>query len=246
MYYKRNMKKFFSLLTILFFTIALVANAATIAVAPSAKSVTEGATFSVSVEVNTKGQAVNAAETTVSFPADLLEVVSIGSAKTFSLQTPGSPSRTENTVSFSAGIPSPGYNGPRGGVGRITFRAKAPGSARITVASGKVLLNDGEGTDAFDGTSNALVTIVPAPKIETPIAVPPTPTEIPVIAPVESLPPITPTVAPVPAQAPTEVISVKLSDLFILIYILLGIVVFLSISVLVLVILLLKKNKKIK
>ena len=237
------MKKFFALLTILFFTTALVVNAATIAVAPSAKSVVEGSTFSVSVEVNTKGQAVNAAETTVSFPSDLLEVVSIGSAKTFSLQTPGSPSRTENSVSFSAGIPSPGYNGPRGGVGRITFRAKAPGSARLTVSSGKVLLNDGEGTDVFDGTSNAIVTITPAPKKEAPVEVVPPATETPVVTPIETLPPITPTVVTTPV-VPTEVISVKLSDVFFLIYILLGIVVFLSISVFVLIILLLKKNKR--
>ena len=178
----------------------------------------------------------------------MLEVVSVAGAKTFSLQTPGSPSRTENSVSFSAGIPSPGYNGPRGGVGRITFKAKTPGSARITVASGKVLLNDGNATDVFDGTTNALITITAAPKKETPVEVVPAPTtETPAtVTPTETLPPITPTVAPVVQPVPTQTISIKVSDLFTLIYVLIGIIVLLAISVLILVLLLLKKNKKIK
>ncbi|MEI6022901.1 MAG: cohesin domain-containing protein [bacterium] len=240
------MKKFFTLISIFFFTSVLVVHAAVISIAPSSKSVVEGTTFSVSVEVNTKGQAVNAAETTVSFPSDLLEVVSVAGAKTFSLQTPGSPSRTENSVSFSAGIPSPGYNGPRGGVGRITFKAKTPGSARITVTSGKVLLNDGNATDVFDGTTNALITITAAPKKEVPVEVVPAPETPATVTPTETLPPITPTVAPVVQTAPTQTISIKVSDLFTLIYVLIGIIVLLAISVLILVLLLLKKNKKIK
>lgn len=245
------MKKIFTFVALFFFVVPLGVNAASIIVGPSTKVVTAGSQFTVSIVVDTQGKYVNAVEATVNYPRDLLDVVSVSKARTFSLQTPGSPSRSGNEVFFSGGIPSPGYKGVRGGVGYITFRAKSAGTAYIKVDSGKVLLNDGKGTDVFDGVSNATIVINPSSKTETPPVV-----EIPPVveAPVEVTPEIlpAPVITPAPVIAPTpppatDTIIIKISDLFNFIYILIGSIIFLITAVVILsVILLCRKSNKEK
>lgn len=139
------------------------AGAATLYFSPSGGSFSVGSTFSVSVRTNTQGQAVNTAEATITYTADTLELVSVGGGSSFPLQTPGSPSKSFGQAYFSGGVPTPGYNGVSGSVGSMTFRAKAVGTAQLAIDSGKILLNDGEGTNALAGTSGATFTITPPP-----------------------------------------------------------------------------------
>ena len=147
--------------------------AATLYITPLTASIPEGATFSVTVKTDTQGQPVNTVESTVTFDSSKLEILSVTPGSTFTLNTPGSPSHTDSTAYFSEGIPSPGYTGSAGIVGRITFKAIAEGDASISVSSGQVLLNDGNATDALSGMSGSTITVTVAPAAP---AAPTTPT----------------------------------------------------------------------
>jgi hypothetical protein len=163
------MKKIFvtGLVAFAAFVIPAFARAATLYINPGSGSFAVGSTFSVSVRVNTEGAAVNTAEATVDYSTDTLDLVSVSAGSTFTLQTPGSPSRSGGRAYFSGGIPTPGYRGSGGIVGVMTFRAKAVGQASLSIQSGKVLLNDGQGTSALSGSSGASYTITP-PAVEGP------------------------------------------------------------------------------
>lgn len=203
--------------------------AAVIAVTPSTASITQGSTFSVSVRVNTQGQNINVAEASVVFPSDLLQVVSVSPGSTFTLQTPGSPSKSAGRAFFSAGVPS-GYNGASGLLGKITFKAVTPGQATIAVSGGKALLNDGNGTDAFSGGSSSIISITIPPDKPTgetvtpPVTPPETVTEEPIIT--EPLTPMTPEIQPTNI---VTTITITTHDLFVIMWILIALVLVLGI-----------------
>jgi hypothetical protein len=91
-----------------------------------------------------------------------LELVKASQGSTFYLPAPGSPGKSAGTAYFGGGLPTPGYNGASGNLGTLTFRARAEGEATVSFSSGKVLLNDGLGTDAYSGGSSAHFTITKA------------------------------------------------------------------------------------
>ncbi|MBX4186998.1 MAG: hypothetical protein KW802_01920 [Candidatus Doudnabacteria bacterium] len=122
---------------------------------PSSGNYAAGSSITVSVKVNTAGAAVNTAEVHINYSKDTLDLISVGSGSTFYLTSPGSPSKGDGTAYFSGGLPSPGYNGSGGVLGILRFRAKKTGTATVGITSGRVLLNDGQGTDAYTGGSGA-------------------------------------------------------------------------------------------
>src|SRR3989344_739889 len=92
------------------------ANAASLYFSPSSGNFSVGDIISTSVFVNTEGIAINNADAVISFPAALLEVVSLNkSGSIFSLwvEEP-SFSNSAGTVSFNGGLPTPGFNGSAG------------------------------------------------------------------------------------------------------------------------------------
>lgn len=137
--------------------------AATLYASPSSGTFGLGSTFSVSIRTNTQGADVNTAEASISYSTDTLELVSVKQGSTFYLAAPGSPSKGSGTAYFGGGLPTPGYNGTGGIVGTATFRAKALGTGTVTINSGKVLLNDGNGTDALASSAGGRYTITPPP-----------------------------------------------------------------------------------
>ena len=137
------------------------AKAATLYITPEAGSFNFGSTFTLTVRTDTEGQAVNAAEASLGFPTDILELVKVSASPTFYLQVPGSPAKGNGTVYFGGGLPTPGYKGGSRVLGILTFRAIRKGQAAVRITAGKVLLNDGNGTDALAGIGQAQVTIVP-------------------------------------------------------------------------------------
>jgi hypothetical protein len=159
---KKNIKRFivsFIIIAIFLISVANRANAATLYISPSSSSIELGSTFTIAVKTDTKGAKVNVAEATISFNSEKLEAVKVTPGSTFTLETPGSPYKTEAKVFFSAGLPSPGYKGSSGSLGSITFRAIGTGKTNINIASGKILLNDGNATDALNGTSGSTISI---------------------------------------------------------------------------------------
>ncbi|HUC88557.1 MAG TPA: cohesin domain-containing protein [Candidatus Paceibacterota bacterium] len=160
--HKENIKRFIIGFAVIAIFLALFANradAATLYITPASYNTTLGSTFTVTIKTDTKGARVNVAEATINFSSDKLEVVSVSPGQTFTMQTPGSPYKSQTKVFFSAGIISPGYKGSAGTLGNITFRAIEVGNANINIASGKVLLNDGNAGDALNGTSGSTISI---------------------------------------------------------------------------------------
>lgn len=143
--------------------------AASLYLSPSTSSRTVGIQFNVTVGVNSGGVAINAAQATVSFPTNILEVTGVSKSGTFSLwPIEPSYSNARGTVSFAGGAPNPGYNGTAGSLITITFRGKATGTASVTLGSASVLANDGHGTNVLtsrgSGTYTITEVVAPPPK----------------------------------------------------------------------------------
>lgn len=130
--------------------------------APSNGTFVIGETFSVGVNVNTDGAAINAAEGTISFDNSVLEVVNVSSGgSVFSLWTEGpDSSNSAGTIFFGGGVPS-GYTGGAGRVCTITFKSKKAGKGTARFTSGAVLANDGKGTNILASMESATYTISP-------------------------------------------------------------------------------------
>lgn len=153
----------------------LHAAGATLGVSASVGAVPVGDTFTVRVVVNAPDQAINAAEATLSFPRDLVEATGVSkSGSIFTLWTvePAS-SNASGTVRFAGGLPSPGFRGTGGRIVTVTFRAKATGSAKFTLSGGRVLANDGRGTNILASVGSATVKLTeetaPAPTRAAPV-----------------------------------------------------------------------------
>jgi len=144
--------------------------AASLYLAPSAGTYTTGNTFSVEVKVNSGGVAINAADGTLVFDPNDLEVRSVSKENSvFNLwvQEP-TFSNSLGTISFGGGKPTPGFTGAAGTILTVVFRGKSTGTANVSFASGSVLADDGKGTNVLYNTgagSYKLVTreITPVP-----------------------------------------------------------------------------------
>lgn len=151
-------------------------SAATLEVWPEQAVVEAGEVFSVRVLVSSD-QPLNAVAGTLSFPTDLLSATSISKANSVVsiwVQEP-SFSNAAGTVTFSGGVPNPGYAGDARRVITIEFRAKQTGVASLNILSGSVLANNGQGTDILTERRQGSVTITEA----TPsLPQPPAPTEV--------------------------------------------------------------------
>lgn len=134
-----------------------------------------GNTFDISVFLNSEGNVINALEVNLKFPADLLQVTSPTAGSSFISIWADQPSYSnkDGVISFKGGIPSPGIKTSSGLVSTITFRAKAPGVAKISFSdSSKVLLADGKGTNVLKSTApgeyNLILQPSEGPKISSP------------------------------------------------------------------------------
>lgn len=127
-----------------------------------------GSTFDVSILVDTKGYTINTVDVTLNFPPEILQVVEpFGKKSILTIwASPPSYSNIEGRVSFQGGIPQTGIKTSSGLLFTITFRAKAPGKARIVFdKNSKVLLHDGNGTNILSSTIGGLYTIaIPPPQ----------------------------------------------------------------------------------
>jgi len=136
--------------------------AATLSLSPADTTVAVGDTVTETVFVSSADQAMNAIAGTISFPADLLQVVSVsksGSVLSLWVQDP-TFSNADGTISFSGVVPNPGYTGARGRVISIQFRGRKTGTGAISFASAsQVLANDGNGTDILTSTVPATIVV---------------------------------------------------------------------------------------
>ncbi|MDP2648041.1 MAG: cohesin domain-containing protein [Candidatus Yanofskybacteria bacterium] len=133
-----------------------------------------GETFSIVVRMNTGGSAVNAAEGSIVFNASKIEVVSISKAgSVFSLWTTEPVySNAEGTIEFGGGLTSPGYTGSNGLILTMTFRGTSAttinNATHISIVSGAILANDGQGTNILTSLGRSSWFIDPRGAIEQP------------------------------------------------------------------------------
>lgn len=159
------MKKFLKLLLIFIYTISLVnVSAADFFTTSNKTEVFENEYFDVNVFVNADGTSINSAEGSLSFPTDILSVVSVtnvGSIFSIWVEQP-TYSNSGGTISFNGGLPNPGFSGARGNIIKTTFKTKKPGTAVISFGAGNIYSNDGSGTDVLKRKSGVSVTVKPA------------------------------------------------------------------------------------
>ncbi|MBX4186997.1 MAG: cohesin domain-containing protein, partial [Candidatus Doudnabacteria bacterium] len=144
---------------------ATSAEASTMALNPGSGSFALGATFKVTILIDTQGDAVNTGEASVTY-SNNLELVSVNQGSTFYLPSLNSPSKGTTTAYFAGGLPTPGYSGRQGSLGIMVFRGKALGTATVTITRGKALLNDGNGTNSLTLPTSGITAkfnIVPPP-----------------------------------------------------------------------------------
>ncbi|MFH0804732.1 MAG: cohesin domain-containing protein, partial [Patescibacteria group bacterium] len=125
------------------------AAAATLTVTPVHQEYATGETFLVELHLNSDQQVVNAIQATLTYPADLLEVVEVsrgGSFLTLWAKEPAVDSAA-GVISFSGGVPGGSYV-VDGKVLTVTFRSRAAGDGEVGIDSVRtsVHLNDGLGT----------------------------------------------------------------------------------------------------
>jgi hypothetical protein len=143
------------------FGFAKAANAATMYLAPSERSLKVGDAFSVGVYVSSPDQAMNAASGVINVPTDKFEIVSLskgGSIINLWVQEP-SFSIGAGTAHFEGVVLNPGYTGSAGNVITLNLKAKAAGTAVISFSSAAVLANDGLGTNLLKGLGSGTYSI---------------------------------------------------------------------------------------
>lgn len=184
------MKRLFPILVLLIFSLAVASSvqgaSASLYLSPSSGSYSVGSTFSVKVKVNSGGEAINAAEGTLLFNSNELQVVNLSkSGSIFSLWTTEPIfSNSAGNIVFGGGTLK-GFTGTSGTIITISFRAKATTSARVSFSSGSVLAADGKGTNILGKINGGVYTLKPkitSPDEEAPLEEyipPPTPTGAP-------------------------------------------------------------------
>lgn len=166
-----HFRAYLSALATLFFLLPSTAYAATLGLLPANTTISVDSTITEIVLVSSNDQAMNAISGTISFPADLLQVVSVSKANSVLSLWVQDPtfSNIDGTISFSGVVPNPGYTGGRGQVFSIQFRGKKVGTAAVLFSpSPQVLANDGNGTDILTGTNSAVITVIASTPAPTP------------------------------------------------------------------------------
>ena len=117
---------------------------------PASESFIVGDTFSVEIKVDTAGIPINAAQATIYFPVDKLEVLNISKDDSVFSLWPKEPTFSNLTgeVSFTGGLPHPGFQEIENLI-TVEFKAKEEGRANFTFDKAQVLADDGKGTNVL-------------------------------------------------------------------------------------------------
>lgn len=135
----------------LFFVFLFVApnfvQATELLIAPDSETKEVGGLFNAVIYLLPQGQLINAAEGTIAFDPNILQVVSVSKAgSVFSLWT-AEPSfdNTSGVINFSGGHPQ-GFSGGMEPILLVTLKAQAEGRSTLSFQTSSVLAADGLGT----------------------------------------------------------------------------------------------------
>ncbi len=128
-------------------------------VSPASGNYKVGDTITASIFIDSDGQAINSGEGTITYPQDMIDYQSVStSGSIFTLWTNG-PTGNATQTTFGGGVAHPGYTGSAGKVLTLSWKAKAKGTATITMNGSRILADDGQGTNVYGSSSNATYTI---------------------------------------------------------------------------------------
>jgi len=132
------------------------------------------ADFTVTINIDSGGEEINAGEGVLSFDPAMLEVTGVSKNNSIFPFWTVMPefSNADGRIKFAGGRPTPGYNGKAGQVIAINFKPRAVGEARLQFVSGSILANDGQGTNILTSFANAQFTISPVATISSDAAKP--------------------------------------------------------------------------
>ncbi|MDD5043775.1 MAG: cohesin domain-containing protein [Patescibacteria group bacterium] len=148
------------------------AQAATLSLTPVSSEIGVGEKMTVELRIDSEGVGFNAAQATIRFPKDTLEVTALNkteSALSFWLEEPQF-SNSEGAISFTGGTPF-GVSGGAVGILKIEFRAKGTGSGTLSFTEAAITASDGSGANILSRMNDAVITVVPQriiPKVPEP------------------------------------------------------------------------------
>lgn len=129
---------------------------------PRSGSFVVDSTFQVPIYINTRSRSINGIELRINFDKNKLSIVNpTGGTSIIGVWAePPKFDNTRGTASYVGVVPN-GITTEAGLIGTITFKAKAPGNAAVSIAtSSRVLLNDGLGTETQVDFGRANYTIM--------------------------------------------------------------------------------------
>jgi len=151
----------YSILTlVVFLTTPVYAGNSSLFLGKSQSTVGEGSNITIDVKVKSPDEPINAVSGSLSFPSDLLQIVSISRDDSILNIWTHDPNISRNKISFEGVILNPGYIGQGGSIFHITFQAKKIGTATIYFNEGSILANDGLGTNIINGLSSTSFNII--------------------------------------------------------------------------------------
>lgn len=189
--------------------------AAKLYISPQSGTQALNKTFSIDVKIDSQGDGVNAAQSKITFPQNLLEVKSLDKTGSVFNFWPEEPvySNVNGSIDFIGGTVN-GVSGASLQVLKITFNTKSAGDAQISLDDSAVTIDDGTGTNILTDISGANIRIsatavIPSapPAEEVPVGAQPT-----LPLPGEPIPP--PTIIerePAPAKGLPEAPNVSVS-----------------------------------
>ena len=138
------------------------AHAASLFFVPGTGEFGVGSKITIDLKIDSEGVGLNAAQATLRFPKETLQVTSVdktNSAFNFWLEEP-TYSNDDGVISFVGGTPY-GVSGASIQVLRVTFTSKGSGAAPITIVDSAITASDGSGTNILSKTSGATLTVSP-------------------------------------------------------------------------------------
>lgn len=135
--------------------------------------------FPIKLEINTRGNVVNAIEGEIVFNADFLEIAGINEGTGVVSLWVEKPQAKDNIISFS-GVTPGGFQGEAGVVMSVRFKAKKVGQTVIDFKRINVFLHDGQGSQAKVTIKPLMIDIAKEAAIDLPMeedSAPPEPFE---------------------------------------------------------------------
>ncbi|OGF62283.1 hypothetical protein A2926_04305 [Candidatus Giovannonibacteria bacterium RIFCSPLOWO2_01_FULL_44_40] len=123
-----------------------------------------GDSFQVTLSVNTEGKSINTLSGKIQFPTSKFQILDTRYGNSIISLWVERPTVSGGTISFTGGIPG-GFSGSAGPILSFGVKARAEGSASISLSDIKILLNDGLGTEAQASAAPFKLTIKKAPPV---------------------------------------------------------------------------------